>query len=418
MKELGNKFLVSSQLSYVGQTIEHATDRYNGHLETSIYDSMSKKRSWFENIMHKYAEYSGHDTPSEIASHIRDLFEIEVLQVIKAQETNEITQKLGGQAEKFWIGWTHSQFEEFGFNYEEGGRTGRMTFRRIDPILLNDIIEQSLLIPKKDKPWQWVIRQLPLGEVAITKNIKEVYKKYGVNSYMDIRYLKLADRIKLLSEHGYEQWEIGLVLGAQGESPTGSFGTPERSRVSRQLRRWFAELHDNIDFASWQEELISNRMKALIERGYITPSELATHFEGMNTDEVFNFLSNHLSEYLKQILISLYRKGYVSASQMASQLQFSAGYSKIYAFLTKIDIDFTALKQEAGLLPDSFIFSFEKKAATRLIKNSLDEKDLLIKLGYKEVYSLSNHEVRNIINTLFDGMSYKKAKNFYSSRIL
>ncbi len=261
-------------------------------------------------------------------------------------------------------------------------------------------------------PWKWVVSQLPYGKVLITKNIQQVYKKYNVRTYMDIRYLKIKSKMTYLAEQGYEQWEIGYLLGARAGA--GRNIHSQRSTISKRLRTWFSEIFgDNIEFKMWQDDLIVRRIKSLIiYHGYVTPAELAINFEGLDSNDIFNYLRNHCKEYLYDLLISLYNKGYTSAQQITVHLQLSHN-SRIYAFLNDYKDGFSGLKVEADAYRDT-VFAFEVLRAARLIVNSLDEEDLLKKIGYKDVDKLSSQEINQIVRRIFSGRSYNEAKLFYS----
>lgn len=65
--------------------------------------------------------------------------------------------------------------------------------------------------------------------------------------------------------------------------------------------------------------------------------------------------------------------------------------------------------------------SFDKPRARRLIVNSINEEDLLRKLGYTES-TIQTYKVENkidpLIRKLFDGMSFDDAKKTYTTKYL
>ncbi len=87
------------------------------------------------------------------------IFEIDILQVIKEEDFEVKTHDIADNAEMFWIGFFHSQFEEYGWNITEGGYSAGVTS------WLNK--DDVLKIMKKAWPFEHAAPILGIGKIGL-----------------------------------------------------------------------------------------------------------------------------------------------------------------------------------------------------------------------------------------------------------
>ncbi|KON26919.1 hypothetical protein AC481_06215 [miscellaneous Crenarchaeota group archaeon SMTZ-80] len=234
----------------------------------------------------------------------------------------------------------------------------------------------------------------------IFNRIKEFWPETNGNWYA-ARHLLLKPEILKLVKQGYSQEEIRNLF----PSPFSEDGVMSRTQIYNIFKDCFEEQ----TFINVQKDNLGDIIDSLIEQGFVTPTQIATKIKGMNARKVWTFLVNNKENYLISLISSFISKGYITTIQLADQLDIDQWNVERF-----IERSMRGIRIEKLEL-------FDKPRARKLIVESETAEDLLRGLGYSES-TIKNYrfynKIQNIINDLFDGMSFDDAKLFYTSHYL
>ncbi|MHA1491808.1 MAG: hypothetical protein ACTSRI_19415 [Promethearchaeota archaeon] len=136
------------------------------------------------------------------------------------------------------------------------------------------------------------------------------------------------------------------------------------------------------------------------------PAMLASKFKYMNNNEMFTYLRNKKPEFLKLLLCSLYLKGHNSNGKMSDKLKVAK--SNIHKIFFEIENEIYNNDELINKIEE-----FDKKWAKIKIKESINAKDLLLKIGYSKLDLQAYIDIEKEISKLFNGMDYDTAKMRY-----
>ncbi|HEC37114.1 hypothetical protein LCGC14_1446280 [marine sediment metagenome] len=235
---------------------------------------------------------------------------------------------------------------------------------------------------------------------TIFNRIKENWPETKGNWY-DARRLLLKPSLIKYVKQGYSQQEIRGFF----PSPISEDGLISRS----QLYNIFKDCFEGKTFDDLQKLYLGNIIDSLIEQGFTTPALITSNIKAMNTKRVWTFLVNNKLDYAISLISSYISKGFVTTIQLAEQLG-----------VEQSSIERIIERNMRGIRTEKLEL-FDKPRARRLILEADNAEVLLLKLGYSEstvkTYRYKN-TVDNVINTLFDGMSFAEAKLFYTNNYL
>ncbi|NVM55121.1 MAG: hypothetical protein HWN66_15555, partial [Candidatus Helarchaeota archaeon] len=214
-----------------------------------------------------------------------------------------------------------------------------------------------------------------------------------------------------LISHGFTMGEVAFYL---------------RITVA-QLDAHVRMAHNGKTFSVVQDELIENKMFDLIDEGYLTPGELGPYFNGFGPNGIFAQLARteRGKSYLKSLITSLISQhGFETYDPLLREL----GMRRTRLGLQP-PLRLTEIISEMGGLKNLKLEKYLKPLAKRMIKDSKDAHDLLIKIGWDIPPSLNYRRVDGSLNArgmrlakdrilqLF-GVTYEDAKNKHSTGYL
>jgi len=346
--------------SYVGQTVSQITvswsknfeaSRWNKHLSAAFNPKYKDYHSKFSRAIRKHS--------NNFKNLARNLFKVEVLQIIKFQGDEKITQELANEIESFWIGYYHTQFDEFGWNLLPGGQDyhGNPIERIIkEPVEFENLIEQSIFIKWQDGPLEFIARHYRCNDSTV---YEACYYWFGKN-YREIRYDKIKRHLELLMLEGYKSPDVRSYF----KLPKGVWAP------GRIFNSWCEEIYgEGIKFNEKKNELLKEKFAGLIRFGYISVQELEPFFAGLGKKGIEYFLGRYMG----------------------------------------------------GLKKSKFELFFRPRAEQFLKMGIINQKELLLRLGFIETKIGSFYYGGDVylkmypstlINKIF-GMDFESAKRFY-----
>ncbi|MHA1240049.1 MAG: hypothetical protein ACTSQU_04575 [Promethearchaeota archaeon] len=355
-KDMKGDWLQFPGSNYIGQTDRNPIQRYEEHLKRAF----ESPRINIEKLMSFYAKN---------IKEARKLFKLEVLQVIDFQgneiEINNIvdglerkknmknsqikTQLLTDTAEEFWIGFYHSQFEEFGYNIHKGGKIGKKgftiypfldihnTFKELACISFMSAVKpffQNILKKKLDEKFSYWI---------LDKNLSMYYPELATFSKIHSDYQK--DLVFNYFEQGFMVYNIVEILNDLAKEIDPSFKGPHDELISglikEKIQKEFPSisLNSKDNIGSFRADVIKSKMEKYIKNAKhrINYRELLQIFPGFQSKDVLkDFTRRH-----KISLIELNDKYYPDSvywARAADVLRDKGNSISIYDFLVEIGL--------------------------------------------------------------------------------
>jgi len=155
---------------------------------------------------------------------------------------------------------------------------------------------------------------------------------------------------------------------------TQGFSVPRIARYLKlsesQTRRLIKLCCNGKTFEQAAQVLINERIDLLIKEGYIYPKNFEPYFRGMDSNEIFSFLSKYKTEYLKAIISSEIALGYITYEQIADRLGVKDDAQLVGRF---VRTNMRGVEERMIL--------YIKPLARKQILHSKNALDLLVRLG-------------------------------------
>ena len=261
-KDRNGNFLNFPGLIYCGKSIQQIRQevrrKYKGlHGELGEYIANFK----FKNV-------------NEFMNHIS----IDVLQIIRYDGNKESTLKKVDHAEKFWIGFFKSQFNEFGLNVEEGGFNYFIP-RKIIPLpdleaAFHDLIYEYGMFYKNQGPRSKLLEILEVTREDLEPNLKWFY---GTTSIIDILREKILILVKDQFEMGYNPTEISVELPLK-------FGVRPDYAITNMLKEIYEDRIPNIAnlrINKVRDIILFEKIEEKVREGFVTYKSLLVFFPGL-----------------------------------------------------------------------------------------------------------------------------------------
>lgn len=277
---------------YNGQTIEMAKDRVfrsDGHIRLS-----------FRRPQHEIHRLIKENFPNEKLA--KKYIKYEVLKIIKFQgnwqkfeeiedddkrkeeieKAHKKTQDLADLVEKFWIGFYHYQYPEFGGNYEEGGSDHGRSFEVFPYETINDILNNVIYFSIFAGPKRILTKELglnyPTQEGKIDVNIQYWY---GTKNFMEIYHKKQYKVIRELFEKGYSVQGIAEYFNKKA----GSHKSPNIEYFSDVLKqKIFTRFPEDTYIRKIQAEILLPIIIKYMKKGYDSYLSLLEVLPGFDRD--------------------------------------------------------------------------------------------------------------------------------------
>ncbi|MFX1444871.1 MAG: hypothetical protein ACFFHV_15775 [Promethearchaeota archaeon] len=292
-KKYREKLKIKNDEKYIGQTTSRITvkktdkilgkNRWIGHL-TNIFNE-NHHNPILSNIVLKYCKNK---------NEALEVFEIMVLQIIKNQGDKKSTQIKADNAEKFWIGFFHTQFIEFGWNIDEGGYFGVKEKEYIIYKDLENAIVASLDIHWHDGPMEYLKTTLDKSDYIINNNIAYHYRdSYGeeVENYNILRKVRIVrERVIPLIEEGYNSVEIENHISIKltwSQLP---------SLIKDVLK------DPNFEFKKFRNKILIKKIRRIIRSGNLSYQKIAENFTKLSASQIETFIKVHMRKKKKEVL--------------------------------------------------------------------------------------------------------------------
>lgn len=195
-------------LFYIGQTKKTVEERVYGISSSHFFRAFKNPKCAIEYTIKKY---------SKNLEAAKKLFKAEPIQIVRYQGTKLLTRKLANMVEKFWIGYFHTQFNEFGRNIEPGG--SKVYESIIIPFnFLDNALHEAGFLPRSGniERKHYVYDKLGLKRTQNRIIDNSIKYWYGFKSKMFVKALRLKriQIIKDLFERGYKLAYISTELNA------------------------------------------------------------------------------------------------------------------------------------------------------------------------------------------------------------
>jgi hypothetical protein len=227
------------------------------------------------------------------------------------------TEKLANSAEKFWIGFLKSQFQNFGRNTEEGGRNPR-SFKLIPLIDMADVFETI----KSDflaisSPRAKALSLIQIKYPGVNRHDLENSLKfyYGTNRITDVLKDMIFKDVNELFRNYYKPNEIAQILNIK-DYRHGSF--MERGVTNLIKEKYSSMVPPNTlkKLEYIRRVVITEEIISLIKQGFITTKALCAKLPGFkNRGQITNFITKNLGglektiqKYQPSIKISLLKR--------------------------------------------------------------------------------------------------------------
>lgn len=296
--------------SYPGKSMKTAEQRLygpNGH----FYHAFRNPRTMIEKTLRNYARTLGIDIRVQENYNdprLKKIFKIEVLRVIKFQgnweqirgiqdqslrekalhEAKEKTRELANYYEKFFVGFYHSQFPEFGRSKAQGGDFSSLkSFISIDYNKIDNAFEMVKFLSIQNAPYKVLCDLIFPGvdfkskETTLTHNL-EFYFANEIKPFQ-VEWNKRQDAfIRESFEEGYSSVKIAKMMNefAQRElsqyykSPISSWGINLRIREIYK-NRGFPE---NLNPTEIRKIIVKEKLLKFYNDGYTSYNTLFQHF--------------------------------------------------------------------------------------------------------------------------------------------
>jgi len=215
------------------------------------------------------------------------LFRVEVLQIVNYQGTKESTQKLANTIEKFWIGFFHSQFYEFGRNIESGGSAVYSSI--IIPFdSLDKVLYEASTLPRVGdvRRKSYVYNKLGMKETQnrILDNSIEFWYGFTTNRFENVIRLKRFSIIKNLFEQGYRVAYIANEINA------------DRHTIVKWIEEdVYKDKYSGVNYKEIRKVVLSEKIKEYVSEGYTTPELLLSVLPGFeNCEAIKHFVRQNL----------------------------------------------------------------------------------------------------------------------------
>ncbi|MFW9877284.1 MAG: hypothetical protein ACFFG0_29690 [Candidatus Thorarchaeota archaeon] len=297
-------------LSYPGKSDKTAKERAygsNGH----IYQAFRQPRIMIEKTIRNYARRLGIDTSIQENykdPRLRAIFKVEVLKIIKFQgnraqiaaiedvdkrraalhDAEEKTIELANYYERFFVGFYHSQFPEFGRNKAQGGDFSTLkSFIPIDHTVLNDAFEKVKYLSYQNAPYQ-VLSDLIFPGVAFKSKESTLLHNiefYTVNEVEPFKteWRKRQDAyIKERFEEGYNTGDIARKMNEIAQRELGVYFRVEISEwgINLRIKEIYSDWHfsDKLSPTEIRKIILKEKLEALYNDGHTSYNALLPHF--------------------------------------------------------------------------------------------------------------------------------------------
>jgi len=295
ISKLEAMFSTVDELNYIGKTFKHAEKRFiRGHLDKAFSGGGS---SDFHDFIREY--FPDRDLANE-------LFSIEVLQVLDYELYLDQIIQAADNAERYWIGYFHSQFREYGFNTAPGGAHFGESFSLpdIDFKTFDSLIRESVHISLSDGPLDWISERLPNG--GSTRWIQEAcYDIYG-ESYSDIRKEYIEDELLPLIKEGWRGHAITEMFGLKTRNDEGSIAPSGTYRVTQWCKELFDD--DTMTISKARRLFLPAIIKQLIRKGFLTYKDIADQLPGATERTIEKYCFDELGAGQKELKIKIYQR--------------------------------------------------------------------------------------------------------------
>ena len=379
--------------SYFGQTDRNPIKRYEEHLKRAF----KNPRITIEKLMRLYAKN---------IEEAKKLFKLEVLQVIdfqgneieingivdglvrkeKMKESQIKTQLLTDTAEEFWIGFYHSQFEEFGYNIHKGGKIGSKGFTIYPFLDIHNMFKELACV-------SFMSAVKPLFQNILKKKLDEKFSYWILDKNLLMYYPELATFSKI-----HKDYQKDLV-----------FNYFEQGFMVYNIVEILDDLAKKIDkyFKGPYDELISGLIKEKIQKEFPLIS--------LN-------LGDNIGHY-RAVIIKLKMERYIKNTNhrvyYRDLLEIFPGFQSkdvLKDFTRRHKISLIELNNK--YCPDS-IYWARAADVLRFKGNSISIYDFLVEIGLKENYSeKSLKKGSRIIKNRFEGFTFTELINLVCDGIL
>lgn len=290
-------------IGYIGQTIEKAKERiFHGHIKNAF--DVKKKHTYFENSIKRnfiIKQVAQKFIRLKILQIIRFQGDINMIRSIEnpllkkkqLEDTINSTQKLADNAEKFWIGYYKTQYQEFGRNIEEGGKENRMVL--LDPVRLDKSIRNIMHVRRTRSPFEKIRKEINTTRAIMVSNLFYYYGK----SLKDIKHEMILKETKKLFELGYVAKDIAIKLGLEGEMENAS------KTVSDWIRNeiYNERFPERPNYRRIRDKILSEIIEKKVKEGCVTIKSLMDALPGFEvpgetvrekTWEMKRFISDNL----------------------------------------------------------------------------------------------------------------------------
>ncbi|MFX1489826.1 MAG: hypothetical protein ACFFBI_11800 [Promethearchaeota archaeon] len=209
------------------------------------------------------------------------LFKVHVLQIVRFQGTNKLTQELANKIESFWIGFFHSQFYEFGRNIEPGGshvhKSIIISFEKLDKALY-----KASKLPRVGdiNRKKYVYNKLGMKETQnrILDNSIEFWYGFTDARFESAIRFQRFNAIKRLFEKGYKAHYISNEINA------------DRHDIVNWVEEIYSDKYKELGYKKIRKAVLSEIIINYVSEGHITPESLLTVLPGFQNTEAIKHL--------------------------------------------------------------------------------------------------------------------------------
>lgn len=262
-KNQDDEWLSFPGLFYPGLTEKSAEERAfgsGGH----FYKAFNNPSTSIEHTIKKYGLN---------LERARQIFKVEVLQIVKYQGSKEATMELASKIEKFWIGYFHSQFYEFGRNIESGGSDVRESII-LQFNILDNALKEACKLPRVGdiQRKQYVYNRVGLKETQnrILDNSIEFWYRFSECKFENAIRLKRFEIIKILFEQGYKAAYIADEINAD-----------RHDVVQWIIEDIYNDRYPGFDYKKIHKAVLSEKIISSVSNGRITPDQILEDLSGL-----------------------------------------------------------------------------------------------------------------------------------------
>jgi len=277
-KNANNKWLKFPGLFYIGQTKRSTYERVYGTSGSHFIRAFTNPNCAIEHTIKRYGL-----NPVRA----KKIFKINVLEIIPFQGSRKFTRKLANALEKFWIGFFHSQFYEFGRNIESGGSNVYKSI--ILPFApLDEALYAASFLPRSGdfERRLYVCEKVGLRKTQnrILNNSLEFWYGFKSNRFIKALRLKRFEIIQNLVEQGYNVAYISKEINA------------DRHDVVKWIENEiYRENYPDLPYKEIRKKVLAKSIIRYIRKGFTTPELLLKVFAGFqNTDAIKHFIRQNL----------------------------------------------------------------------------------------------------------------------------